>query len=161
MLFIIIWVPILPDFLNPPLPPMVWQFIAQNMVGIQLIVWSYGYIIIGQAIVLKGWSSHPIPYKFDTTNKIFDLIKEIQTGTNTSFWERSLLELSFDCYKSLEIPRKVVKLKTYMLILNCCINVLSHRNRFEYRTTVFIEYFWSCIHKKKRIIGSATTKNAK
>ena len=26
---------------------------------------------------------------------------------------------------------KVVKLKTYMLILNCCINVLSHRNRFE------------------------------
>jgi len=54
------------------------------------------------------------------------------------------------------LARKVVKLKTYMLILNCCINVLSHRNRFEYRTTVFIEYFWSRIRKKKRSIGSAT-----
>lgn len=34
--------------------------------------------------------------------------------------------------------RKVVKLKTYMLILNCCINVLSHRNRFEYWNTVLL-----------------------
>jgi len=51
---------------------------------------------------------------------------------------------------------KVVKLKTYMLILNCCINVLSHRNRFEYRTTVFIEYFWSWI--QKRSIGSANER---
>ena len=91
--------------------------------------------------------------EFDTTNKIFDLIKEIQTGTNTSFWERSLLELSFDCYKSLEIPRKVVKLKTYMLILNCCINVLSHRNRFEYRTVLLNI---SGAELNKRSIGSAT-----
>ena len=45
---------------------------------------------------------------------------------------------------------KAVKLKTYMLILNCCINVLSHRNRFEYRTTVFIEYFWSRIRKQTK-----------
>ena len=52
--------------------------------------------------------------------------------------------------------KKVVKLKTYMLILNCCINVLSHRNRFEYRTTVFIEYFWSWI--QKRSIGSANER---
>ena len=27
--------------------------------------------------------------------------------------------------------KMVVKLKTYMLILNCCINVLSHRNRLS------------------------------
>lgn len=32
----------------------------------------------------------------------------------------------------------VIKIKAYMLILNCCINVLSHRNRFEYWNTVLL-----------------------
>ena len=55
--------------------------------------------------------------------------------------------------------KKVVKLKTYMLILNCCINVLSHRNRFEYRTTVFIEYFWRCIQKNEALAVHLKTQN--
>ena len=95
-----------------------------------------------------------IPFKLDNTCKCVNKIsiKEIQTGTNTSL--RDVYWLSFDCYADKACPaRKVVKLKTYMLILNCCINVLSHRNRFEYRTVLLNI---SGAELNKRSIGSAT-----
>jgi len=50
--------------------------------------------------------------------------------------ERNVYWISFDSYRlgishAGAFSENVIKIKTYMLILNCCINVLSNRNRLS------------------------------